>query len=91
MPPFILLLLKLLPYLPTVIKTVEAIHGPGNGPTKLDTAVTLLQAVVPAVTEHLKAEPANTDKLSSLIGTVVAGLNAADTWKAQQDSTSMGG
>lgn len=82
MPPFVLLLLQLLPYLPGIIRAVESIHGDtsGKGAEKLQSAVSLVQAVVPAVVDHLKNEPENTPKLESLIGTVVAGINAADTW-----------
>lgn len=85
MPAFIQLMLMLLPYLPTLIRTVEAIHPlPGSGAQKLQTAVSLVQAVVPEVVAHLQTEPANKGKLESLIGTVVAGLNAADNWKSGQ-------
>jgi hypothetical protein len=82
MPPFILLLLQLLPYLPMVIRTVEAIHPlPKSGGEKLKTAVSLLQIVAPEVVAHLQNEPANRTKLESLISTVVVGLNAANQLK----------
>lgn len=79
---FALLILQLLPVLPGLIRAVESIYGAGNGTAKLTAAVNILQAVVPAVADHLAAEPTNTPKLQSLIGTVVAGLNAANTWSA---------
>lgn len=88
MPAFIKLLLELLPFLPTVVRTVESIHGGGSGSDKLQSAVKLLQVVVPAVTDHLASEPANTPKLESLISTVVTGLNAAGNWQNQQSSQS---
>lgn len=85
MPPFVAILLQLLPYLPAVLRMVESIHPlPGKGAEKLKTAVSVIQAVVPEVVAHLQNEPANKPKLESLIGTVVAGLNAADSWKQNQ-------
>lgn len=78
---FVLLLLQLLPYLPAVIHLAEQIHPfPGKGAEKLNTAVGLLGAVVPEVITHLQAEPANLPKLQSALGTIVAGLNAANSW-----------
>ena len=73
---FFLLLLQILPYLPDLIKTVEKLFGPGQGPQKLETAVKLLATVVPAVGESIAKAPEHQARLETVIGAVVAGLNA---------------
>ena len=86
---FLAILLQILPYLPNVLRAVESIHPlPGAGAEKLATAVSLVQTVVPAVVTHLSdAEKGgeNVKSLHGLIGAIVSGLNAANSWK-QPDS-----
>lgn len=86
---FIAILMQLLPYLPALVRTVEAIHGgaPGQGAQKLETAISLIQHVAPAITQAITADPANKGKVEGLIGGVVAGINAAKTWKAPDNSS----
>lgn len=87
MPAFASILLSLLPYLPDLVRFVESIHPPSaENAKKLDTAVGLVTTVIPEVVQHLAAEPANLGKLQSLIGTTVAGLNAANNWNLQRQS-----
>ena len=77
---FLLLLVQVLPLLPGIVRAVESIHGAGNGPKKLQSAMGFVTAVVPAVAEHMAADPANSSTLARVISAVVAALNAAGTW-----------
>jgi hypothetical protein len=87
--PYIKLIMLVLPYIPDVVRAVELIFGKQTGVSqqKLQTAVSMLQAVVPAVADHLASEPTTKPKLESLISTVVTGINAANTWHETQVST----
>lgn len=40
--------ISVLPFIRQVVLAVEALHGPGNGPSKLDKAVTAVTALLPA-------------------------------------------
>jgi hypothetical protein len=40
--------ISVLPMIQQVIQTVEALHGPGNGPTKLDKAIKAVSVLLPA-------------------------------------------
>lgn len=73
---FLALLPTLLDLLPSIIKFVELLHGPGNGSTKLASAVTLVQQLVPEVAPHLTSDPAKLDMVNKLISFGVGVLNA---------------
>lgn len=79
---FFLLLLQILPYLPGLVRTVESIHGAGNGQAKLASAIQLIGAVVPAVSLAIANSPDNQSRLETVIGSLVAALNAAGTMHA---------
>lgn len=77
---FVLLLVQVLPLIPGIVRAVELIHGAGNGQAKLKSALGLVGAVVPAVAEHVAADPAHGSTLERVISAVVAALNAAGSW-----------
>lgn len=80
-----MLLLQLLPYLPSVVRTVEEIHGgpesTGKGAQKLNTAIDIVTKVVPAVADSISQKPENQTHLVTVINAVVAGLNASGVMK----------
>lgn len=73
---FLTLLPTLLDLLPSIIKFIEALHGPGNGATKLASAVSLAQQLVPEIAPHLTNDPAKIDTVNKLISFGVGVLNA---------------
>lgn len=77
---FLLLLVQVLPLIPGIVRAVESIHGAGNGATKLQSAMGLVAAVVPAVATHIAADATNGSTLARVISAVVAMLNAAGSW-----------
>lgn len=76
MPAFLSVFLQILPYLPTIIKAVEDMMGPGNGSTKLATATSLISVLAPEIIPHVTSDPVKADVMNRVIGALVAGQKA---------------
>lgn len=75
------LLLKMLPQIFSLIQLAEQIHGPGNGPTKLDTVT----GMIGAVASNVPAIAAQADEVvtaaTPLVNIAVAMLNSVGAFK----------
>lgn len=83
LPAIIPLLFSLIPHIPGVIRAVESLYGetPGQGPSKLETAIDLIIAVAPDIATALNATPAARAILEKIIAIAVAAINASGTMR----------
>lgn len=80
---FFSILFKILPLIPSIIRAAEAIHGAGNGGDKLQTAISLIETILPEIGDAFKEEPKNQENLTAVINTSVAAMNKAHTMDSQ--------
>lgn len=73
--PFVLALLQLVQFMPGIIQTVEALHGPGKGKDKLASAVQLVTAVEPTLAQAIGTDPAKQAHVEQVISAVVGVMN----------------
>jgi len=87
---FLMLLFQYLPQILGVVQTVETISTTmANKPTstaKLQAAIGMVGAVVPAIGASIAAQPENQAHATNVINGVVAGLNALQGWSSQQNA-----
>ena len=77
MPAFLSIFLQLLPFIPNIIKAVEQLQGPGNGASKLSTAMSLIQGLEPTLGPLLVEDPAKLAIVHNVIGISVSAMNAS--------------
>lgn len=66
---------SVLPFIQQAILTVEKLHGPGTGPTKLDTVVKVVSALLPQ--QEVETAKTVTELLPAVISHAVQEMNTA--------------
>jgi hypothetical protein len=92
MPAFLALLLQYLPQIFSVVQTVETIStslaAKPTSSAKLQAAIGMVSAVVPAIGASIAAQPENATHATNVINGIVAATNALGAFAAQQASPS---
>jgi hypothetical protein len=67
--------ISILPFIRSTVLAVEALHGPGTGPTKLDKAITAVSTLLPA--DDVNLAKTASDLLPHVINHTVELMNSS--------------